>query len=77
MKTFAFPIWLVEYAIDDVSFKTSKDIVCFTQINDMRYDVEMKEDGIHDILKFGIAFSGKKVALRQNKIEIRGSCRDT
>lgn len=28
MKTFAFPIWLVEYAIDDVSFKTSKDIVC-------------------------------------------------
>lgn len=28
MKTFAFPIWLVEYAIDDVSFKTSKDMVC-------------------------------------------------
>lgn len=28
MKTFAFPIWLVEYAIDDVSFKTSKEIVC-------------------------------------------------
>lgn len=27
MKTFAFPIWLVEYAIDDVTFKTSKDIV--------------------------------------------------
>ncbi len=28
MKTFAFPIWLVEYAIDDVTFKTSKDVVC-------------------------------------------------
>lgn len=28
MKTFSFPIWLVEYAIDDVSFKTSKDMVC-------------------------------------------------
>ena len=27
MKTFAFPIWLVEYAIDDVTFKSSKDIV--------------------------------------------------
>lgn len=27
MKTFAFPIWLTEYAIDDVSFTTSKDIV--------------------------------------------------
>ena len=31
------------------------------QINNNRYDTEMKEDGIHDVLKFGIAFSGKKV----------------
>lgn len=28
MKTFAFPIWLIEYAIDDATFKTSKDVVC-------------------------------------------------
>ena len=28
MKTFSFPIWLVEYDMDDVSFKTSKDVVC-------------------------------------------------
>ncbi len=28
MKTFSFPIWLIEYAIDGVSFKTSKDKVC-------------------------------------------------
>lgn len=34
------------------------------QIDDMRYDVEMKEDGIRDILKFGIAFSGKKVSVK-------------
>jgi hypothetical protein len=34
------------------------------QIDDMRYDAEMKEDGIHDILKFGIAFSGKKVSIK-------------
>ncbi len=27
----------------------------------MRYDAEMKEDGINDILKFGIAFSCKKI----------------
>lgn len=27
MKTFAFPIWLVEYAIGDVTFKANKDIV--------------------------------------------------
>ncbi|MCD8218328.1 MAG: ATP-binding protein [Clostridiales bacterium] len=35
-----------------------------TQIDDMRYDAAMKEDGIKDILKFGIAFSGKKVRVR-------------
>jgi hypothetical protein len=34
------------------------------QIDEMRYDVEMKEDGIHSILKFGIAFSGKKVSVK-------------
>ena len=34
------------------------------QIDDNRYDAEMKEDGIQDILKFGIAFSGKKVNVK-------------
>lgn len=34
------------------------------QIDELRYDSEMKEDGITDILKFGIAFSGKKVSVR-------------
>jgi hypothetical protein len=34
------------------------------QIDEMRYDAEMKEDGIQDILKFGIAFSGKKVSVK-------------
>ena len=34
------------------------------QIDDKRYDEEMKEDGIQDILKFGIAFSGKKVSVK-------------
>lgn len=33
------------------------------QMDSMRYDAEMKEDGINDILKFGIAFSGKKVSV--------------
>ncbi len=36
----------------------------FAQIDDLRYDAEMKEDGINDILKFGIAFSGKKVSVK-------------
>ena len=31
------------------------------QIDNNRYDAEMKEDGIQDVLKFGIAFSGKRV----------------
>jgi hypothetical protein len=35
-----------------------------TQIDEMRYDAEMREDGIYDILKFGIAFSGKKVSVK-------------
>ncbi len=34
------------------------------QIDDMRYDTEMKEDGVNSILKFGIAFSGKKVSVK-------------
>ncbi len=38
-----------------------------SQIEDMRYDAEMKEDGIKDILKFGIAFSGKKVCVKKAK----------
>lgn len=31
------------------------------QIDDKRYDMDMKEEGFQDILKFGIAFSGKQV----------------
>ena len=36
------------------------------QIGEKRYDAEMKEDGIQDILKFGIAFSGKKLIVKTN-----------
>ena len=35
-----------------------------TQIDNIRYDSEMKQEGINDILKFGIAFSGKKVRVK-------------
>ena len=31
------------------------------QIEERRYDFEMKENGVGDVLEFGIAFSGKKV----------------
>jgi hypothetical protein len=36
------------------------------QIDDKGYDAEMREDGITNILKLGIAFSGKKVKIRTN-----------
>ena len=34
------------------------------QINEKQYDSEMREDGIQKILKFGIAFSGKRVSVK-------------
>lgn len=34
------------------------------QIDKKRYELEMKEDGIENIIKLGIAFSGKKVAIK-------------
>jgi hypothetical protein len=39
----------------------SKDAV--QQIKEKRYDAEMQEEGIKDIIKFGITFSGKKVKI--------------
>lgn len=35
-----------------------------TQIDERRYDLELKDSGVEDILKLGIAFSGKKVVIR-------------
>ena len=34
------------------------------RIDELRYDSELVEDGIADIIKFGIAFSGKKVCIK-------------
>ena len=39
----------------------------FAQIENMRYDSEMKEEGIKEILKFGIAFTGKEVCIKTGK----------
>ena len=44
------------------------------QIDDRRYDADMKNDGMKDILKFGIAFSGKKVSVKMNR-EINRMCK--
>ena len=39
-------------------------IEALSQIDEKRYDQEMKEDGIDDVIKLGIAFSGKKVVIK-------------
>lgn len=49
---------LDEEALDELAEEALK------QIDGLRYDTEMLEEGICDILKFGIAFSGKKVIIK-------------
>lgn len=39
------------------------------QIDENRYDAEMKTGGVQNILKFGIAFSGKKVTVKTKSTE--------
>lgn len=41
--------------------------VALSQIDNKKYDAQMREDGIQDILKFGIAFSGKNVIVKTAK----------
>ena len=50
--------------------KKSKEALL--QIQEKRYDIEMKEKGILEIVKLGIAFYGKKVKICGNKLEIIG-----
>ena len=53
--------WKKNLSADDLDGLAEE---AFEQIENMRYDSEMKEDGVRDILKFGIAFSGKKVSVK-------------
>ena len=53
--------WKKDLSADELSGLADEALI---QIDEKRYDVEMKEDGIQDILKFGIAFSGKKVSVK-------------
>ena len=50
--------------LDDKALDALSD-EALAQINDKRYDSEMLTDGITDILKLGIAFSGKKVKIKR------------
>lgn len=53
--------WKKDLSADELSGLADEALI---QIGEKRYDAEMKEDGIQDILKFGIAFSGKKVSVK-------------
>ena len=53
--------WKKDLSADELSGLADEALI---QIDEKRYDAEMKEDGIQDILKFGIAFSGKKVSVK-------------
>ena len=53
--------WKKNLSADDLDGLAEE---AFDQIENMRYDSEMKEDGVRDLLKFGIAFSGKKVSVK-------------
>lgn len=35
-----------------------------SQIDEKRYDLELKEEGIENVIKLGIAFSGKNVVIK-------------
>lgn len=49
--------------LDEESLEALSD-EALNQINDKKYDSEMRNDGVGKILKLGIAFSGKKVSIK-------------
>ena len=53
--------WKKDLADDSLEMLAKEAL---SQIDKNRYDLEIKEDGITDILKFGIAFSGKKIQIQ-------------
>ena len=53
--------WKKDLADDSLELLAKEAL---SQIDKNRYDLEIKEDGITDILKFGIAFSVKKIQIQ-------------
>ena len=51
---------LEKHELEELSMEALK------QIDEKRYDLELKEDGIDNLIKLGIAFSGKKVVIKAN-----------
>jgi len=53
--------WKKDLKEEDLSRLAEEALV---QIDEMRYDAELKEEGVFDVLKLGIAFSGKNVCVK-------------
>lgn len=53
--------WKKGLAADELETLAEEALI---QIDNKRYDFEMREDGIENILKLGIAFSGKEIKIK-------------
>lgn len=54
---------IFEFKIGDKNSLEEKAKEALNQINEKKYDVEMKNNGVSKIIKIGMAFSGKDVAI--------------
>ena len=62
-----YPGIIMELKAENGLNETELDILsseALNQIDTKRYDMELRNDGVKNILKFGIAFSGKKVKIK-------------
>ena len=53
--------WKKDLADDSLELLAKEAL---SQIDKNRYDLEIKEDGITDIIKYRIAFCGKKIQIQ-------------
>ena len=62
-----YPGIIMELKAENGLNETELDILsseALNQIDTKRYDMELRNDGVKNILKLGIAFSGKKVKIK-------------
>ncbi|WP_426711456.1 AAA family ATPase [Cetobacterium sp. SF1] len=54
---------IFEFKIGDKNSLEEKAKEALNQINEKKYDIEMKNNGVRKVIKIGMAFSGKNVAI--------------
>lgn len=63
-KTASMPAIIMEFkAVKEEKMLTSSACEALKQIEDKHYDTDLKDRGIKEISKYGIAFCGKKVEI--------------